>query len=73
MTTYLDTYNKERSHLSLEDTNDLLRVQDLIERDLVEDALDFLTDFIAVRGYDENPVIESVGREYDHTYTEETN
>lgn len=51
----IEAYNTERNNLSLEDTHDLLAIAEVLRNNHFTDAIHDLDDFIARRGYDENP------------------
>lgn len=54
----LNAYNLERGYLSLDDTERLLKVAGLLEQDDINEAYTELQEFLAERGYDENPPVK---------------
>lgn len=62
MSKTLDEYNEARGNLSLEDTQALLRVSNLMGEGEISEAYLELLEFIVERGYDENPVDKYVNR-----------
>ena len=52
----LDTLNATLGNLSLSDTETLLKIANLIENNEISNAYAELLEFIAQRGYNENPI-----------------
>lgn len=55
----LDEYNKAQGNLPLKDTETLLEVANLIEENDYNEAYSVLMEYVAERGYDENPPVRN--------------